>query len=35
MKQGDFAGSLDETSEGLQASDFSRAIVAGFEAVIS
>lgn len=35
MKQGDFGGSLDATSEGLQASDFSKAIVAGLDAVIS
>jgi len=35
VKQGDLAGSLDATSEGLQASDLRRAIVAGLDAVIS
>jgi hypothetical protein len=35
VKQGDLGGSLDATSEGLQASDFSRAMDAGFDAVIS
>jgi hypothetical protein len=35
MKQGDLAGSLEATSDGLQASDLSRAMVAGLAAVIS
>jgi hypothetical protein len=35
VKQGDLEGSLEARSEGLQASDFSRAMVPGLAAVIS